>query len=67
MDKKGKFIEPEEFIPERHKPEKKAWQEFPSIIHSTAEDKHVRQPEIVVWIGMLQKKKEATKGYAYSF
>lgn len=67
VDKKGKFIEPEEFIPERHKPEKKAWQEFPSIIHSTAEDKHVRQPEIVVWIGMLQKKRKLPKDMLIRF
>lgn len=65
-EKKGKFIEPEEFIPERHKPEKKAWQEFPSII-STAEDKHIRQPEIVVWIGMLQKKKKLPKDMLIRF
>lgn len=67
VDKKGKFIEPEEFIPERHKPEKKAWQEFPSIIHSTAEDQHVRQPEIVVWIGMLQKKRKLPKDMLIRF
>lgn len=65
VDKKGKFVEPEEFIPERHKPEKNVWQEIPSIIHSTAEV--IRQPEIVVWIGMLQQKRKLPKNMLIRF